>query len=400
MLLARNARSNATLGMGGDRRNEMARVALAGALTFGVSLVVFAIMMRLYPVGIDAATYLAAAGRWLAGTEPYAAAAFLPGSALPPFLYPPFVLPFIAPALMVPEGFVLAGWIGVCGLAAAVALWRLGVPKRWVLPLLVWPPFVESILGGNVQTILFLLFVLAYTDRPRRDRPWLPVPRGEGIVARRSVGTSAGVGVVPQADRVHAAAVRRGRSLGIPTRAFDGVFTAIIAAVKISQSYGWINQLRHRPRSALAGLSILCLVVLVTLPAVGTGAWGAWLAQIQHATSGTWDLRGCGLDTLLPPVARPLLVACGAACALMARDDDAGASVGLLMVVFGQAMQPYMLLYLIPAMLRIRRDVALLAAMSMAASSMIGIWIGVAIVAGALIAERRSRLGAGVFARA
>ena len=75
--------------------------------------------------------------------------------------------------------------------------------------------------------------------------------------------------------------------------------------------------------------------------------------------------------------------------------ERAGAWVGLLSVVGSLSLHIFGLLFLVPAMLLIRREAALMAAIFIATYSYEGAWAGIAIcAAGMVVVERRARLPA------
>ncbi len=341
----------------GSRGNRLLRGGLA-AVAIATTLASFVDLARGYAWGVDALIPLQAAARWVTGGQPYLASAFAapPGYDLP-FLYPPPVLVAVAPLLALPAGLVVLAWMAAGAAAAFLAAARLGIPRRWIIVVLAWPPFAEAILAGNLQTVLFLAFVLLYASPPSRARPWRPAPRDPRDASRPAV--------------------------------VDGLLAASMAALKLSQAFAWANVLRRRPRAALAGAAVAVAVALVTLPVVGTELWRAWVEQLGRAADPTWTLGGAGLETLLPGPGRYVLLAVGLALAFLAPADDAGASVGSVMVVFGQSLRMFGVLFLVPAMLRVRREVALVSATLIATYTLPGLWIGIALVVGTHLASRR-----------
>jgi hypothetical protein len=98
------------------------------------------------------------------GGESYVASAFAasPGYDLQ-ILYPPPVLPALAPLLALPAPLVVLAWL-LAGMAAeAMGAARMAIPLRWIPVVLLWAPFAEPIVAGNVQTVLFLAFVVLCT---------------------------------------------------------------------------------------------------------------------------------------------------------------------------------------------------------------------------------------------
>lgn len=341
----------------GTRSNRILRAALV-LMTAGASVLTFVRLSNGFTWAVDAIIPLTATARWAAGGQPYLASAFQqpPGYDLP-FLYPPPVLPFLAPLLLLPGALVVAAWMLV-GLAAAVASTaRLGIPFRWIAVVLVWPPLAEAILGGNVQTVLFLAFVLLYVGPRAMSRPWRPAAQDPRASTRPAV--------------------------------IDGALAASIGALKLSQAYVWANLLRRRPRAAIAGASLAVAIALVTLPFVGLETWGAWVDQLARAADPEWARGGFGLEVVLVPAARPVLLLVGLVLAFLAPADDAGASVGAVLVVFGQSLRMFGVLFLVPAMLRIRRELALVAAMFIATYTTTGLWLGIGIVVAAHLGSRR-----------
>jgi hypothetical protein len=340
----------------GTPRNRMLRAALV-VLAIGSSLRLFVVLLEVHPKGVDIVIPLNAAERWVAGGLPYLASSFQqpPGYDLP-FLYPPPVLPLVAPMLVLPRIVVVAVWMCI-GLAAAVAaLDRLAIPWRWIAIVLIWPPFAEAILGGNLQTVLFLAFVLLYVGPRSSSRPWQPAAQDPRTSTRPAV--------------------------------VDGALAAAIGALKLSQGYAWMNLLRRRPRAAIAGAALVVLVTLLTLPLVGVGTWRDWLEQLGRAADPSWAVGGFGLESLFFPTLRPVLLVAGLVLAFLAPADDAGASVGAVLVVFGQSLRMFGLVFLVPAMLRIRVEIALVGAFLAATYTAAGIWLAIGIVVGAHVASR------------
>src|SRR5699024_1012717 len=106
-----------------------------------------------------------------------------------------------------------------------------------------WPPYAEAILGGNVQILLFAAYVaLMYRGGRQLD------PRNHERPA-----------------------------------VVDGVLGALVGVVKVSQVHAWLYVLRRRPKAAALGISVVGIVVLATLPLLGTDRWFEWLAQLNRA---------------------------------------------------------------------------------------------------------------------
>ena len=309
-----------------------------------------------YPRFVDIEIPLRAAERWLAGGEPYLASAFRapPGYDLP-FLYPPFVLPIIAPLTWFPREVVWAGWLAVGLGAALVTLRRLGVPWPVAPFLLLWPPFTEAILGGNLQLVLVAGFVMLFFGQSARA--WTPVARDPAIEGRPVV--------------------------------VDGVLGAAIPAFKLSQPHAWVALLRRRPAAALAGLAVVAALALITLPLVGIDTWIAWTEQLRRAADPSWPLGGASLAAGLPVVVG-LAIAGGTAllCGVVpvAR---LGAWTGILTVVGAPSLRMFGVLFALPAILTVRREIALIASAAVASYTLQGLWLGLFLVLGTLLFAER-----------
>ena len=311
-----------------------------------------------YPIAVDIQIPLRAASRWLAGGQPYLASSFqAPIGPELPFLYPPFLLPVIAVLTFLPETAVVAAWLA---LLLGVATWtcrRLAVPWMWLPGVLLWPPFFEALLGGNVQILLFAAFVGLLFGRPDAAAPFQPIER---------------------------------RLDGDERPAWlDGLLAIVNPAIKPSQSQPWVLLLRRRPRAALAGALILGLVVLLTLPLTGISAWSDWLVQLGRASDPTWVLGGAGIARGLPAIAGLALAAATTVAAFFLPRRSAAAWLGILMIVGNPSLRMFGLLMLLPGMLAVRREVALLAALLVASYTLRGLWLAVLLVAVALAVGTR-----------
>jgi hypothetical protein len=305
--------------------------------------------------GADLEIPLRAADRWAGGGQPYLASAFtvLEGPDLP-YLYPPWLLPILAPVAALPRPAVTAVWLT---LGVAVAAWtcrRLSVPWLGVPFVLAWPPFAEGLVTGNVQVwqlaafaALFYLPGVAWRPRPRELDP------------------------------------------GIGADAEGGLLAAGVGAFKYTQLLPLVWLLRSRPRAAILGGVALVGVAVATLPFTGIDLYRDWLDQLGRAADPSWAPAGAPLGFL---VGRPIaLAATGAAvvAAFLIRGRDAGAWVGIALLVAAPSVHGYGMLFLLPALLTIRRDLALALAVVIARYSPYGWWLSVLVAALALAASRR-----------
>ena len=345
--------------------NRLLRFAL-GVLALVMVLIALRNLLLLYPWGADLEIPLRAARRWLDGGQPYLAQAFTvgPGYDLP-YLYPPYYLPLVAPLLWLPRELVTVGWFGACFAAAAFACRRLAIPARWWPLLLIWPPFAEGLLGGNVQVLLFAAFTaLLWKDpggtllsSPTATTPFQPIPHDPA-----SAGRPAGV---------------------------DGLLGAVIGALKASQIHPWLFLARRRWRAAALGAGAVVGLALVTLPLTGVQLWSDWLAQLGRANDPNWELGGAALTRYLPQPLGLAITAGSILAVFVVPTHRAGAWVGLLTVIGSPSLRVFGLLFLLPAMLTIRREISLVAALLVATYTLEGWWLAIAMVGAALLASER-----------
>jgi hypothetical protein len=215
---------------------------------------------------------------------------------------------------------------------------------------LLWPPFAEAIIGGNVQIVLFAAYVTLF---------W----------------ASRGAHRTEASHESHA-----------PVEARDGVLAAIIPFLKASQPHALVALLRIRPRAAVTGTALLAGVVVATLPLTGLGLWRAWLVQLGRAANPAWAIGGASLTQGLPPVAGGVVLgATIVACMLLPR-RRLGEWAGVLSVLGAPSLRMFGLQFCLPAMVEIRREIALVAAILVATYTLPGLWGGIALVAIALAA--------------
>jgi len=355
------------------RRTPLARlkmVAPARALEIvaaAVAIVGGVIVLLTHPVMVDLEIPLRAVERWVHGGEPYLASSFSASEGYGlPFLYPPPVLPLLAPLLALPRGVVVAAWLVATGGAAIFLARRLGVPWRAAPIALCWLPFAEGLVGGNAQVLLVAAFVAVFFDPPAG--PWRPTPRDP-------------------------------RDGGRPA-AVDGILAAVTPALKLTQPHAWAALLRRRPLAALLGLIVAAAVALATLPLVGVGTWQAWIAQLGRAADPAWELRGSSLVQLLPGLLSPAATGLTVVLVMLVPTRRLGAVAGLLLVLGAPSLRSYGVLFLLPAMLAVRRDVALVAVILIGTGVMPGVWAGILLVTLAFAAgDRLDAFLAGIAAR-
>jgi len=314
----------------GTGPNRLLRAAL---IILWIVLLVYALLgtVLIAPrFAVDLEIPLRAAERWTAGLPPYQPEAFAsPPGATQPFLYPPYLLPFLAALTMLPREVVAVVWVALLMLTAVLACRRLAIPWRWMPLVLAWPPFSEGIFGGNVQVLLFAAFVYLFWQAPNASE---------------------------RVPRVGASATSATESGGLST---------FIGAIKVSQLQPWIYVLRHRPLAALGALAVL------------------------GASDPGWDLGGIAVTRFLPGLPGLAIVALCLVAAWFVPKRTAGEWIGVLSTVGSASLHIFGMLFLGPALLTIRRELALLAVISITTYSYLGSWTGIAICALAFAAGTR-----------
>jgi hypothetical protein len=325
----------------------MAPVRTLEILAVVVAVVGGIVVLLTHPLMVDLEIPLRAAERWVHGGEPYLASAFTaPEGYGLPFLYPPPVLPLLAALLALPRAMVEIAWLAATLGASIFVVRRLGVPWRAVPIVLCWVPFAEGLVGGNAQVLLVAAFAAVFFDRPAG--PWRPAPRDPRDGGRPAV--------------------------------IEGVLAAVTPALKLTQPHAWAALLRRRPWAALLGLAVAGGAALATLPLVGVGAWQAWIAQLGRAADPAWALRGSSLVELLPGLLSPVATGLTVLLVMLVPTRRLGAAAGLLLVLGTPSLRSYGALFMLPAMLGVRRDVALVAAILVGTGVMAGMWAGILLV--------------------
>lgn len=274
-----------------------------------------------FPFGIDLEIPLLAAGHWSSGIPAYPPSAMQVQSGPNlPYLYPPFLLPLLAPVASLPLDPVLDAWFAVCVLAAVWTCRRLGITWLAIPCLLIWPPFGEGLQVGNVQVLLFAAFVAVfYEARDGRARQRLLRPGGD---------------------------------------LWNGILAVSVGALKVTQGLPFLYLVRRRLRAAVLGVAVVGGIALATLPLTGLSIYGDWLAQLERASDPAWTVGGIALGHRLGvPDVVPLAI--GALIALTVRGGDSAAWLGIALVISTPSAHGYTFLFLLPALLTIRRDLAI-----------------------------------------
>jgi hypothetical protein len=237
-----------------------------------------------------------------------------------PYLYPPFLLPFLAQVASLPHGLVINVWLCICVIAGIWTFRRLAIPWIAVPCFLAWPPTGEALVVGNIQVLLFAAFVAVFYE-----------PR-DGVLRQRPL--------------------RPGRDL------VNGVMAGFLGAIKVGNMLAMLFLARRRIRAALLGCLVFGLIVLATLPLTGIPIYFDWLAQMQRASDPAWVYGGITLSHNIG-VPDAVTVAIGIAAALLLRGRDSVAWLGIALILATLNVHGHTFLFLLPALLIIRRDLAI-----------------------------------------
>lgn len=343
----------------GSRPNRLLRIGLGVIAITIVAWSLFNHLLFVYPFSVDLEIPLRAAQRWVDGGQPYLASAFSsPPGPTQPFLYPPFSLPLFATLLAVPKTALQLAWLAMCATCAVLAVRRLAFPWPWVPFVLAWSPFAEPIIGGNVQIVLFFAFVVLFWRSSPHASPFRPTERDVAQPTESAVQL--------------------------------GGLAALVGAFKPSQLQPWLFLVRHRPVAAAGTAGIVIAVVVATVPLTGLDLWFEWLRQLGRATDPTWDLGGIALGRFAPPgVGLAVTVLTSVAVLLLPNRARAAAWIGVLSVWGTPSLHPFGLLFLVPAMMAIRRELGLVAATLIATTTYQGSWAGIVLVSLALLGSLR-----------
>jgi hypothetical protein len=295
-----------------------------------VAMVLTDVTMAWQPLR-DLAIYLDAGHHFLDGAPVYTQT---PLTAQPvdrslyPFVYPPCTLPLFALLAALPGPIAGAIWVaGSAGLALA-AMRLFGLPRRWLLPVLLWPPFFEGLWVGNVAMPALAFFALA---------PWL----GAGLL------------------------------LGAVFKSYTG-----LAALWLVRERCWAQ--------AEAGLLILLGLVVATLPFTGLGLWSDWLGGLsayQTSQGLVPALYGFGLARFMPFALYAVLAVLALLGALRPRGLESLARLGTATVVASPSLFGHGLLMAVPSILSLRAPWLWLAVGLLSTPDGLPWWLAVAVVA-------------------
>ena len=293
-------------GAGGGRFGRLAFVLVAqvAVLWFLYDVQVWQQTNHLYDLNV----YLGSAGRWMDGGQPYMTA---PVTAWPAsagadfFLYPPTLLPFFGVLSRLAGGPVAVLWVAFLAACGYAAFRVLGLSRRLSLLMLAFPPLMIGLESGNVANLTLLLF---------------------------------------------AAGARHGGTLAV-----DGLFkvqTGLPALALVRQ---------RRWRGLLAGIAVAALVVLVTLPITGLGAWGDWLAGLGYRAASQASavaLFGYSPARWLPGALYGAMSVALVVLALAFRGRRGLAALGLASIFASPALWPHGFVFAMPAVFMLESGTA------------------------------------------
>jgi hypothetical protein len=138
--------------------------------------------------------------------------------------------------------------------------------------------------------------------------------------------------------------------------------------------------LRRRPRAAVIGAAVVLAVVVVTLPLVGVDLWRDWVGQAGKSGDPAWQAVGMPLSVYVGRAPALVVTSLTLVAMFFIPVSRAGAWIGVLSIVGAPSLHMFGLLFLIPAMLEIRREIALVAALGIASYTGVGVLLGTVLV--------------------
>jgi hypothetical protein len=222
--------------------------------------------------------------------------------------------------------------------------------------LVLWAPMLGGIWGGNVAVLMFGAFVAAF---------WRPPVAHDLVLDPRELDGAE------------------------PPNVLTGWLAAGVGGVKVSQAQAWLAVLSRSPRAALLGAAPWLALVLATLPIIGIDLYRSWIEQLARASDPTWEAMGPSLLRFVPAPLFTALTVGSFAVALRLRGSDTAVWLGIVMVVVTPNVHNHSALLLLPALLRIRREFALVAAVLIGSYSDLGWWLGVILLVALMVLGER-----------
>jgi hypothetical protein len=121
----------------------------------------------------------------------------------------------------------------------------------------------------------------------------------------------------------------------------------------------------------------------------GIALYRHWLAQLARAADPTWARAGGPLAFLIGRPLATMAAVAAVAAMFFVRGRDTGTCVGIALLVAAPSVHGYGMLFLLPALLVLRRDLATAFAMLIAGYRPYAWWISIALASVALAASNR-----------
>ena len=125
-----------------------------------------------------------------------------------------------------------------------------------------------------------------------------------------------------------------------------------------------------RPAAAAGGrgdrVVAFALLALVTLPAVGIHTWFDWLSQAGRSGDPSWPYIGAPLSIFFGQPVAIVLTVLSVLAVFVVPPGRASAWIGILSLVGAPSLHMFALLFLLPAMRLVRREIGLVAAILVA----------------------------------
>ena len=279
----------------------------------------------------DLGIYLKAGQHYVAGAPLYLQAAVTERPAdlsNYPFLYPPLTLPIFGALSLLPVPLAQTLWVsGSLGLVL-LALRIIGLPLRWLVFVALWPPLFQGLWVGNVAVPGLAFFAVG---------PWL----GAGLVG------------------------------GAIFKSYTG-----IAALWLARERRWTQ--------LASGVAAVAVLILLTLPLVGVGAWQAWIEALrlyQASQQTVPALYGYGLPRFVPLWAFLVVAVAAVLAALRATGRDGLARLGTATIVASPSLFGHGLLMAVPSMLSLRAPWLWLAIGITSVPDGLQWWLAIALIA-------------------
>ena len=137
----------------------------------------------------------------------------------------------------------------------------------------------------------------------------------------------------------------------------------------------------------------------LTLPLTGNQIWFDWVDQLRRAGNPAWSAGGFAMSRYLPPIVAVSVALAFLVAVWFVPRQDGGPWVGVLSTAGAVSLHQFGLLFLIPAMLKIRLEIALIAACLIATHSSRGAWAGIILITAAYAGSRFAPVSFGAWLR-